>query len=290
MTSVSHPSFGHNQKLLVIKTLNGNKLLAKFNKDTDTVGDALHTVRNIMKVVVNCSGENTGYRLAHESEIINNETLLDTISSNLICHLKIVTDEMAKQAEQDRQVKNTPLLKEAKLHRLSMENLKTNGSRNQLRSWAKENKQFGVNGNSKSSDIKHAISERFHNYKQVFVKTLTGKTVTCDMTNDSYIIELMEQVKNKEGIPHDQQRIVYAGCQLETFAKLSDIVGHDIKETTIHLVLRLRGGMYDEKSGRNGHYEPISSLENLIFEVQKATQNAEMKVSELIDLISEPSC
>ena len=32
------------------------------------------------------------------------------------------------------------------------------------------------------------ISERFHNYKQVFVKH-TGKTVTCDMTNDSYIIE-----------------------------------------------------------------------------------------------------
>ncbi len=290
MTSISHPSFGQNQKLLVIKTLNGNKLLAKFNKDTDTVGDALHTVRNIMKVIVNCSGEATPYRLTHENKIINNETLLDTISNNLICHLKIVTDEMAKTVDDQKKLKDTAVIKHAEVHRLNMKTLRSSGSRGELRKWAKDNKQFGINGNSRSCEIRHAISERFHNHRQVFVKTLTGKTVTCDITNDSYIIELMDQVRNKEGIPYDQQRIVYAGCQLEPFAKLYDIVGHDIREATVHLVLRLRGGMYDEKSGRNGHYEPISSLENLIFEVQKATDSSEMKVSELIHLVSEPSC
>lgn len=104
---------------------------------------------------------------------------------------------------------------------------------------------------------------------QIFIKTLTGSTITIDCykknREHTTIEEIKKEIYAKDGVPVDQQRLIFAGYQLEDNKTLRYY--RIYRESTLHLVLRLRGGMYTELSGRNGKYEEIKC--DILYDLQE---------------------
>lgn len=96
---------------------------------------------------------------------------------------------------------------------------------------------------------------------QIFVKSLKGNTIALDIKPNEEILEIKKKIQEREKVPTRQQRLVFAGKQLLDELTTSDY--KIVKGSTLHLLLRLRGGMGAYTSVPDEDFQEIKIPDNL---------------------------
>eukprot|EP00438_Fugacium_kawagutii_P007905 Skav203687 [mRNA] locus=scaffold259:154001:154855:+ [translate_table: standard] len=109
---------------------------------------------------------------------------------------------------------------------------------------------LGISNGSHKSGLELVLPS-----SKIFVKVMTGQTLTVCVKESTTVDQVKRMIYEMEGVPLDQQRLISAGMQLEDGRTLKEY--HIEDQSELHLVLRLRGGMYDPISGRFG-FEVLS--------------------------------
>ena len=110
---------------------------------------------------------------------------------------------------------------------------------------------------------------------QIFVKTLTGKTITLEVEPSASIYNVKQLIQNREGIPPDQQKLTFNSTELEDGKTLEYYSIQ--KESILHLVLRLRGNPL--KNGNIDFYMTSGLTEGAYYLDEDVTISQSLKVS-----------
>lgn len=299
MTSVCIPQVSSEQHILLIKTTNDNTIITKYFPNKTNVQNVLDTLLRRVKFAVSSGGE-------HRSEspklsLSFNGTMMADLTKDLsyygisskieMIYLKYIIPR-TNTNEISTNLNSTSVAKDI-IKRTTV----FNGNRRELQDWAMEKgKSYRVHGGSKSSEIRRAIISHGDIAREIYIKTLTGKTITLTVPQNVKLEELRCCVEYKEGIPPAQSKLVMNGLcmedgnELETYVKrkLLQLGNKDtdldlnFDNATIHLILCLRGGMYSEESGKNGSYSSLEKLGTTIYEIYS---NDLMDNLDMVDLL-----
>lgn len=128
-----------------------------------------------------------------------------------------------------------------------------------------DSQNFGPN--QKGEILLEGPSAERHKLRKfiLYVKTLMSKTIVLFNVEPSFTIEKVKMmIYEAEGITVNELRLIWAGKQLENHFTVADY--NMQRESTMHIVLNLRGGMYNETSGRNG-YKPLAKVTTLYLDI-----------------------
>ena len=237
-----------NELILKIQTMNKKNIYLKYKKNTKTFSDIKNFIFDNIKYSYNHLHDKKNYTFKFNdimiSKIITND--LQPIETSL--EGSVLLDKLASAKIPLKLIFNSEIIKNF--------NYQIEPTDNEI---IDTKIKFGIK--SKDSDIDKNISEEDKsNIKTIYIKTLTGKTkvLHCNPFITT-VNNLKTAIYLQEEISLDQQRIIYNGKQLEDRYLLSHYINNS-NEVTMHIVLRLRGGMYSEVSGRNGSYQPLTDL------------------------------
>ena len=252
-----------NEHIIKIVTLNGHKIYLKYKRGTKTFIDIKNFIFDHIKY--SCDGLCDKDKYTFE---FNQTPLSDIITKNLT---------PIENSEEGSKLLDTLAMSDIKLKLIfNREKLDANIY----------NKYYGnIPSQKEITESNKKFSEQYD------VEIGTGKTLIfrCDPENTT-VNDLKVVIYCKEGIPLDQSRLIYSGKQLEDNYLISDYIS-DFKNVTMHLVLRLRGGMFNEVSGRDGAYKPLTDLYYDMDEVDEINKMKEFfKSEQTIQSISDVTC
>lgn len=308
-------------------------------KDVHTIGDALHTINKVIGYhispdakqchILQYKNGNSGFQCDYHSPIVAYAVATTGKEEECTLYLKYHDEEEIERRKLPRGMTQKEI-DEMKKDFLEIVDIK---SEKEVRKWAKKWAKSHPNSKiDKKSSIEAILDVYYDNQPhEFFVKSLTGKTITLTAPQNVLVSTVKCLLQDKEGIPLDQQRLIYNGSQLEDERRLDSylekyptnsatislvfrvedgestkdkIVKHltegmdkimvkynnvtvplerldefienskskksnSIYQMTLHLVLRLRGGMYNEVSGRDGEYQPLKNILDTTFKIQR---------------------